>query len=1109
MSLQGVYNLTIPITSHWFFQLTSTEDVVISENTKVLSETTTQYLSEISDDGTTITFSHSAPELLTLEPGDIIVSDVTEVAPEGFLRSVSSISSLDDQVIVHTKNATLEEVVEEGSLSIGGELLPEDTRNINLAPGVSMVQHDQERAGDSQSWEFDLLTNLYEDEHGYFRIRGNLLIDLSYHFNLSIKRLRLQELSFTVTVEEESELFVEGEYHRRLAKEVPIAKVYFTPITFFIGPVPVVISPELELYVGVNGEVNAEFTTGITHEFSYTGGAKYERGDGWSKIRVGPHNNFTYDEPELSLDISIKAYAGIKASIKLYGFVGPYAKVEAFLEFEADINAVPWWELYAGYEFSVGIHLKVINAELDEEWLLLSPPKQLLAEAPPRNNPPIEPSNPSPRDGDTGVQPEPCRLSWVGGDPDYDEVTYDVYVYLAGEDDSSNDNLACESVSVTTCSIDSLSYDTDYVWHVIAQDTHGAVTEGPHWSFQTGRGEDSARFEGRVTDALRPFSVSNVKISFESSPSQENTIVYTDQHGYYSTYILPGTYEITASKPGYISQTVENFYIGDNQDETIDFILEPIMIKYSGYISSRYDFVGGHDYPLYAKVSSGPLPPPFSSYVFSDPFTGFFEIDLPATQDEFEMIVYPLINGHSQISFTFDHGFEDSLNNQIDIPVILFPEEKDCAPGYEWGVIGSDEWGCVPISGGVVAGFTYELFPGSLFDFVPLVGAVVKSDKPDVETESFGDPDFDPDNVGLYWLFQPTEKSGNVDFVAYYPEGNPQIFDKQSVEVVHSKIVQQDFYLSEATNRIQGTVVDSSNDQPLPNVEIEIWLDDFQIKTTIDTDQDGYYSVNVMPGIYTITASKYGYISQTRGLVGVKPDEDVVTVNFALDEHTVKFSGYVTSKYSLIGGHDYPLYAALRFTILLPPFSSNVFSDPFTGYFEIDLPATRDKFDVTVIPSIYGHSPISFEFEHGGKDSLNNQIDIPVILFPEEKDCAPGYEWGVIGSDEWGCVPISGGVVAGFAYELFPGSLFDFVPLVGAVVKSDKPDVETESFGDPDFDPDNVGLYWLFIPTLKTYQDVELYAYYPKDYPEIFDLSIVQVVQSGSVRQDFYLELPK
>jgi len=97
------------------------------------------------------------------------------------------------------------------------------------------------------------------------------------------------------------------------------------------------------------------------------------------------------------------------------------------------------------------------------------------------NNSPYTPSGESPSDGATG-QSVNVDLSWSGGDPDADSVTYDVY-FEAG--DATPDSLACDDVSSTFCDPGTLSYDTHYYWKVVARDEHGATETGPVWDFWT------------------------------------------------------------------------------------------------------------------------------------------------------------------------------------------------------------------------------------------------------------------------------------------------------------------------------------------------------------------------------------------------------------------------------------------------------------------------------------------------------------------------------------------------------------------------------------------------------------------------------------------------
>jgi hypothetical protein len=93
------------------------------------------------------------------------------------------------------------------------------------------------------------------------------------------------------------------------------------------------------------------------------------------------------------------------------------------------------------------------------------------------NNPPYEPSNPIPPIGAI-LSICPHNLSWTGGDPDGDDVTYDVYF-----GSTNPPPLVASNVSGYTTGI--LGFNKTYYWMVVAWDEHGASTPGPIWSFTT------------------------------------------------------------------------------------------------------------------------------------------------------------------------------------------------------------------------------------------------------------------------------------------------------------------------------------------------------------------------------------------------------------------------------------------------------------------------------------------------------------------------------------------------------------------------------------------------------------------------------------------------
>jgi len=97
------------------------------------------------------------------------------------------------------------------------------------------------------------------------------------------------------------------------------------------------------------------------------------------------------------------------------------------------------------------------------------------------NSPPYEPSNPYPENNSFGVDVE-TNLSWTGGDPDGDSLTYDVYLEA---NDSTPDILVSENQTDTTYDPGTMNYSTRYYWKIVAWDEHGVSTDGPIWDFTT------------------------------------------------------------------------------------------------------------------------------------------------------------------------------------------------------------------------------------------------------------------------------------------------------------------------------------------------------------------------------------------------------------------------------------------------------------------------------------------------------------------------------------------------------------------------------------------------------------------------------------------------
>ena len=97
----------------------------------------------------------------------------------------------------------------------------------------------------------------------------------------------------------------------------------------------------------------------------------------------------------------------------------------------------------------------------------------------PQFAPPYTPSNPDPEDGETDVSIY-TNLSWTGGDPEGDNVTYDVYFGMF-----SPPQKVISNQSGTSYDPGNLEFNITYYWQIVAWDENGESAIGPEWNFVT------------------------------------------------------------------------------------------------------------------------------------------------------------------------------------------------------------------------------------------------------------------------------------------------------------------------------------------------------------------------------------------------------------------------------------------------------------------------------------------------------------------------------------------------------------------------------------------------------------------------------------------------
>lgn len=324
-------------------------------------------------DTTNFTFTFNAETEMTkkLKIGSVLVDSSSDLAPYGYLRKVTAISSSKGETVVSTKQAFLTDIAESGKIRFNsGRISQAKVKNIVLADGVTLAA---QKDPNFSVFAFDYHKSMV-GSNGEFTIDGHTSLDMEFFFNfdwhweweldrtLGHPVVELFESGVEVQQLASIHTMATGQYN--LSNEhFKLADFYFTPWTFMVGPVPVVFYPRIELFLEVNGDITAEFTAGTSEEFTARMGVKYTSEDGWGEIAEHTYNT-DFSAPNMNYAINFDAHIGPEISLLLYGVAGPFANITACTDLKSELEGVnQLWTLdfVVGVQSEVGVKIDVLG----------------------------------------------------------------------------------------------------------------------------------------------------------------------------------------------------------------------------------------------------------------------------------------------------------------------------------------------------------------------------------------------------------------------------------------------------------------------------------------------------------------------------------------------------------------------------------------------------------------------------------------------------------------------------------------------------------------------------------------------------------------------------
>ncbi len=362
LGASGTYYATVPrlrerVRSHHVATAKVSYATLVPKNTHVVAVSGTVALSGSPEGQRLLTLTGAAA--VSASAGQFLASGPSSAAPEGYLVKVLSVEHNGETASAQVQNATLLEAVPSGEISAQQALEPVAEASSNARAA---------RRGHREFWARAAglsckPTHELNVPKPSFSVKPSLDLQLKW----GLFPPHIEGGTLTANLNEKLSMDASASGGAECTTTSPgIALIKPHPIDLdnvvvFVGPVPVVIKPELQLYLYGHASISASLHASLAQEANATVGVTYENGS------FTPIKSFSdHFKPSLTVEGNAEAEIALRPTLEMlvYGITGPTFDIGVAAKVHANTTANPWWTVKGCLQAGVG----VVFRPLDWEW---------------------------------------------------------------------------------------------------------------------------------------------------------------------------------------------------------------------------------------------------------------------------------------------------------------------------------------------------------------------------------------------------------------------------------------------------------------------------------------------------------------------------------------------------------------------------------------------------------------------------------------------------------------------------------------------------------------------------------------------------------------------